>query len=657
MDATGVPSNRKLWTLLATALVLSSAAGAQEKPVHWEVGTLPSSVEAGTWSTLRVHAVIDAPWHIYSITQPRPPIATAITAGPGQLLRSRAAVQPAPVIKYDPNFEITSELHSGRVSFDLPVGVPTSAKPGRHTAFVAIQYQACTEVVCLPPARDTFRVALNVRPISPLAAGRIADPELTGPAPVVGPDQLSSFPAESAVALPVAGAGLWAFLFLAAVMGGLALLTPCVFPMIPITVSYITRRNEEAAGLRTRSESVRDALIYGIGIILAFSALGLLLALIFGATGINRFAANPWVNLLVAALFIGFALDLLGIYSFRLPSRLVTKLYGQTGRGGIAGLLIMGVVFAVTTFTCTVPFVGTLLVTSATGSWAWPLMGMLVFSTVFALPFFLLALVPEMVRSLPRSGSWIGYLKVTLGIVELGAAFKFLSNVDLVWQLGVLHRPVVIAIWVGLSAATGLYLLGLFPSEEQPGIRRTVPASGRLVAGAAFIAVTIFLGSGLFGRRLGEVEAFLPPRTYPGDETDPRIAARDDYTGELAWFASYEDGLTAAAATNRPIFVDFTGYTCTNCRWMEANVFPRDEIQELFGNYVLVRLYTDGQGERYARNRDFQLTRFGTVAMPLYAILSPTGQSVATLAGLTRNSEKFASFLRAPLGNATAGTD
>ncbi|HWL38963.1 MAG TPA: thioredoxin family protein, partial [Gemmatimonadaceae bacterium] len=206
-----------------------------------------------------------------------------------------------------------------------------------------------------------------------------------------------------------------------------------------------------------------------------------------------------------------------------------------------------------------------------------------------------------------------------------------------------------------------------FPSANEPGVRpalrhsrarsRAMPGAGRLIAGSAFIAVTIFLSSGLFGRRLGEVEAFLPPRTYPGDETDPRIAARDDETGELAWFASYEDGLRAAGAANRPIFVDFTGYTCTNCRWMEANVFPRDEIQALFGNYVLVRLYTDGQGERYARNRDFQLTRFGTVAMPLYAILSPTGESVATLAGLTRNSEKFASFLRAPLGNATAGTD
>jgi thiol:disulfide interchange protein len=639
-------------TLFATALVLSGVAGAQEKPVSWEVGTLPASVEPGKWYTIRVDAVIDAPWHVYSITQPRPPIATKITAGPGQLLRSKPARQPAPVKKYDPNFEITSELHGGKVSFELPVGVATSAKPGEHEAFVAVLYQACTEVVCLPPARDTFAVTLSVKRVSPAAAAT-EDPDLAGPPPVVAPDpDVSIPPAVGSVVVPavpvVAGQGLWAFLALAAVMGGLALLTPCVFPMIPITVSYITRRNEEAAGKRTRTESVRDALIYGIGIILAFSALGLLLALIFGATGINRFAANPWVNLLVAALFIGFALDLLGIYSFRLPWQLLTKLHGQTGRGGIAGLLIMGIVFAVTTFTCTVPFVGTLLVTAAAGDWAWPLLGMLVFSTVFALPFFLLALVPEMMKSLPRSGSWMGALKVTLGIVELGAAFKFLSNVDLVWQVGILHRPVVIAIWVGLAAATGLYLLGLFPDGKAVA-RRPRPGLGRLAAGAAFLTFTIFLGTGLFGGRLGEVEAFLPPRIYPGDEQDPRIAGRIDDTGELAWFANYEDGLAEASATNRPIFLDFTGYTCTNCRWMEANVFSRGDIQELFGNYVLVRLYTDGQGAHYVRNRDLQLKRFGTVAMPLYAILSPTGESVATLAGLTRNSEKFASFLREPL--------
>lgn len=632
--AIGIAAARISLMILATTVVSSSAARAQEKPVHWSVGSLPDSVVPGTWYTLRVDASIDAPWHIYSLTQPPPPIATKISAGPSVLLRGKPARQPAPAIKYDPNFEITSELHGGRVSFDLPVGVPMSAKPGRHEVFVAVQYQACTEVVCLPPATDTLAVAINVSRALPLATGVIVDPDLAGEIP---DDDRQ---------------GLWAFLVLAALMGGLALLTPCVFPMIPVTVAYITRRNEEAAGLRTRTDSVRDALIYGIGIILAFTALGLLLAVIFGATGINRFAASPWVNLLVAGLFIGFALDLLGIYSFRLPWRLLTKLDAQTSRGGIAGLLIMGVVFAITTFTCTVPFVGTLLVTSATGNWVWPLMGMLVFSTVFAMPFFLLALVPEMVRSLPRSGDWIGYLKVTLGIIELGAAFKFLSNVDLVWQLGVLHRSVVIAIWVGLAAATGLYLLGFFPPLR--GITRS---AGRLVAGAAFITFAIFLGSGLFGRRLGEIEAFLPPRIYPGEETDPRIAAIEDDTGELAWFASYDDGLRAATAANRPIFVDFTGYTCTNCRWMEANIFPRDEIQALFGNYVLVRLYTDGQGEVYRRNRELQLKRFGTVAMPLYAILSPTGESVATLAGLTRSPEKFAAFLRAPLVRATAGAE
>ncbi|MDQ3623410.1 MAG: thioredoxin family protein [Verrucomicrobiota bacterium] len=665
-------------TLLAGGMACASVAGAQEKPVRWRVGTMPSSVNPGASYSLKVHAEIDAPWHLYSVTQPRPPIATRIVAGPARLVRSRIARQPAPLKKYDPNFEITSELFAGRVTFELPVAIAASVKPGRHKAFVAVLYQACTEVVCLPPAQDTFAVALNVKALpagaalaAPLA-GETDDSETgvsgsletleagsapTGDGrtnPLPGAGTVNGLPvgigSVAAANLAAGGQGFWPFIALAALMGGLALLTPCVFPMIPITVSYITKRNEGSPEKRSRRESVRDAMVYGVGIIMAFSALGLLLAIVFGATGINRFAANPWVNLLVAALFVGFALDLLGVYSFRLPWQMLTKLHGQTGRGGNSGLLIMGLVFAVTTFTCTVPFVGTLLVAAAAGNWAWPLLGMLVFSTVFALPFFVLALVPEYMRSLPRSGSWMGALKVTLGLVELGAAFKFLSNVDLVWQLGILHRSVVIAIWVAIAAAISLYLFGAMgtPSNGTAVAKRAI-GPGRLAVGGVFLAFTLFLASGLFGRRLGEVEAFLPPQIYPGDEVSPLTARRDPGTEELAWFASYDEGLATARSTNRPIFVDFTGFTCTNCRWMEANVFPRDDVQELFSSYVLIRLYTDGQGEKYARNREIQLRRFGTVAMPLYAILSPSGESVATLAGLTRNSEKFASFLRDPL--------
>ncbi|MDQ3333211.1 MAG: thioredoxin family protein, partial [Planctomycetota bacterium] len=177
---------------------------------------------------------------------------------------------------------------------------------------------------------------------------------------------------------------------------------------------------------------------------------------------------------------------------------------------------------------------------------------------------------------------------------------------------------------------------------------------GRLLAGGLFVAFTAFLGAGLLGRPLGEVDAFLPPHTYPGEEGRTQTTGMGNRGDEPKWFSSYEDGLEEANATNRPIFVDFTGFTCTNCRWMEANVFSRNDIQELFGNYVLIRLYTDGQGDKYTRNRDLQFKRFGTIAMPLYVILTPLGENLSTLAGLTRNKEKFASFLRAPLAKQQA---
>ncbi len=667
--------------VVAAIVARPETSSAQENPVHWQVAEPSATVQPGVWTTLRVTASVDSPWHLYSLTQPRPPIATVISVGPTRLLKSRKGRQPKPVKKYDPNFEIQSELFTGRVQFEIPIAVGASTKPGKHRAFVAVLYQACTDVVCLPPAQDTFDVVLTVGALPPGAAASL---ESEGPAdeppPGIGqlperdPGEASDLPAATAdraaagtgstlvavagagaTALPSGSQGLWAFLALAALMGGLALLTPCVFPMIPITVSYFTRRHQGTPEAGDRSRSAREALIYGGGIVVAFSALGLFLAIVFGATGINQFAANPWVNLVVAALFIGFALDLLGVYEFRLPSQLLTKLNSGPERGGVLGLLLMGIVFSVTTFTCTVPFVGTLLVAAAAGDWLWPLIGMLVFSTVFALPFFLLALVPQVLNTLPRSGSWMGALKVTLGLIELGAAFKFLSNADLVWEVGILHRSVVIAIWVAIAALIALYLLGQLrlTSEQSTSIPPTIGV-GRLLAGGCFVAFTAFLAAGLLGRPLGEVDAFLPPQTYPGDEAGRQTSGTGERTGELAWFASYEDGLEEARATNRPIFVDFTGFTCTNCRWMEANVFSRSDIQGLFGNYVLVRLYTDGQGEKYTRNRDLQLKRFGTVAMPLYVILSPTGESIATLAGLTRNSGKFADFLRQPIKATTA---
>jgi thiol:disulfide interchange protein DsbD len=423
---------------------------------------------------------------------------------------------------------------------------------------------------------------------------------------------------------------LGAYVALAALMGALSLLTPCVFPMVPITVSYFTNRQG-----RTRKDAVTEALVYGLGIVLTFTAVGFILALAFGASGLSRFAANPWLNIGVTALFVAFAMSLFGVWEIALPSGLVNAAArADAGKGRFVGTLLMGLAFTLTSFTCTAPFLGTLLVVAAQGDWQWPLAGMLAFSSVFAAPFVALALAPHWLKSLPRSGGWLIAVKAVMGMAELAAAMKFLSNVDLVWHWGIFTRNVVLASWIVIALLLVLYLAGLIPLGRAPRLPR--PRGGRLLASAATLALAVWLGSGLAGRRLGELEAFLPPIDAVG------AVAR----GEQHWLTNYEEALAAAAKTNRPVLVNFTGYTCTNCRWMEANMFTRPEIASELSKFVLVELYTDGTDDMNRRYQQLEQDLFGTVALPYYAVLGPDGTPKVAFGGLTRSSDEYLSFLR-----------
>jgi thiol:disulfide interchange protein DsbD len=391
--------------------------------------------------------------------------------------------------------------------------------------------------------------------------------------------------------------------------------------MVPITVSYFTAR----AG-RTRREAVTQALVYGAGIVLTFSAVGLALALFLGASGLNQFAANPWVNLGITALFLGFALSLFGRVEVALPASVVTRaVSAERGRGQFLGTLLMGFAFTLTSFTCTAPFLGSLLVVAATGDWQWPLAGMLAFSSVFALPFVILALVPQRLASLPRAGTWLQSVKTTMGLLEIAAAMKFLSNVDLVWGWGIFTRPVVLASWVIVA----LLLTWQFLRGTKTPIK--------FALAAASLVLAMWLGNGMRGARLGELEAFLPP-------AGAGVLAAGK---EPEWIVNdYQAALAMAKEQHRPLLIDFTGYTCTNCRWMEANMFPRPEVALELSRYVRVRLYTDGQGEPYQGYQIMQRDTYGTVALPYYAALDPDGTPQVAFGGLTRDSAEFISFLR-----------
>jgi thiol:disulfide interchange protein len=304
------------------------------------------------------------------------------------------------------------------------------------------------------------------------------------------------------------------------------------------------------------------------------------------------------------------------------------------GRGRVAGTLLMGLAFTLTSFTCTAPFLGTLLVVAAQGDWQWPLAGMLAFSSVFALPFVALALAPQLVTSLPRAGGWLLAVKATMGLLELAAAIKFLSNVDLVWRWGIFTRPVVLGAWMVIAAVLVLYLGGALRLGHAPRLGR--PGFARWTAVAAGIVLGSWLALGLSGRRLGELEAFLPPADLGGTAAN----------GELAWTLNdYDAAIAEASRLDRPVLIDFTGYTCTNCRWMEANMFPDPAVSRALSRYVRVRLYTDGTGEPYRRFQKMEQQMFGTVALPYYAVLGPDAKPRVAFGGLTRNSDEFIAFL------------
>lgn len=652
---------RVITSIGVVALAVAASAPslwAQEEPVMWTLSrSSATAVRPGAAIDIGVTATIEEGWHIYSIGQgPGGPAPTSITLPGGQpFVREGSIRGPAPIRSFDPNFEIETEYHEeATVVFGVPLRVAAVARSGPSALTVRVRFQACTNTQCLPPATKTLALTIAVQgsPTSSAVTGTTAPPSPSAAAP--GGAQARLLPQGSSQSRPafmasgeVAAAGspggsLWAFVSLAMVMGALSLLTPCVFPMVPITVSYFTNH---AGG--DRRAAVGHALVYSTGIIFTFTALGTLLAVLVGAAGLNQFAANAWINLLITAIFLGFAFSLFGAYDIAVPSTLLTRLVALSPRAGgasVVGTLLMGLTFTLTSFRCTAPFVGTLFVMAAQGDWQRPVVGMLAFSTIFALPFFVLALVPQLVSQLPRSGGWLNAVKVSMGFLEVAAALKFISNVDLVWGWNLFTREVVLASWVAIGVLLTFYLLGLFRVGHDSGAQRL--GAWRLASAMFTLAVSVHLVTGLFGRRLGEIEAFLPPAT---DGSVGRHAT-GTMEGELPWIVNdYDAALAAARRENKLVLVDFTGYTCTNCRWMEANMFPRPDVRRELERYVRVRLYTDGDGERYERYQKLQAAMFKTVALPYYAVLSSDGRPVVTFPGLTRRPEQFVSFLQRPL--------
>ncbi|MBV9499772.1 MAG: thioredoxin family protein [Acidobacteriaceae bacterium] len=636
--------SRGSWPLLAAAAVLGLPilCGAKEDPVQWALKPATADqVAPGGKISLELTATIEPGWHLYSpTTLPGGPIITQIKLASNPAIASYELYRPQPVRKLDPNFQIDTETYTGQAHFLFEAVIAASAS-GQVPVESSVRYQVCSDVKCLPPVKKT--ASTNITVLSGAPAQSFTVPDGYALVQAKSPEASSAGAAAPGASRPVTFTGssqsLLPFLLTAFGFGLAALFTPCVFPMIPITVSFFLNQGNGVEGPH-KQRGWAQALLFCVGIIVLFTGLGFLVTAIAGPFGVVQLGSSPWVNGFIALVFFVFGLSLLGAFELRLPSGLLTRLNSASSGGGSAGTLLMGLTFSLTSFACIGPIVGPLLIASAQAKGPKPILGMLAFATGLAAPFFLLALFPSYLKRLPRSGGWMVRVKVVLGFIVLAVMLKYLANVDQVLQTGWLSRERFLAAWIVLFALPGLYLLGVLAME---GVQRDerIGVTRALIA-AIFLVFSISLVPGLFGARLGDLDAFIP-------EGSGGILSQTASESEAAsgnYFKNQLDAaLAAGRAQNKLVLVNFTGYACTNCHWMKANMFPRPEIQAALKNLVIVDLYTDGTDPKSAKNQKFEDEKFGTVSIPFYAIVTPDQRVVATFPQLTRNPREFLAFL------------
>ena len=471
--------------------------------------------------------------------------------------------------------------------------------------------------------------------------------------------------------------GLWTIFFIAFLSGFAALLTPCVFPMIPLTVSFFTKQS------KNRAAGIKNAIMYGVFIIVIYVLLGSVIVGLFGADSLNALSTNVWFNVIFFILLVVFAISFLGAFEIALPQSWSNKVDSQADRGGVLGIFFMALALAIVSFSCTGPIVGTLLVESASKGGIAPIVGMLGFSLAIALPFALFAMFPGWMNSLPRSGSWLNTVKVFLGFLELALAFKFLSNADLVLQLHWLEREVFLAIWIAIFGTLAFYLFGKIRLPHDGNENHI--SVGRLSLGLLVLAFTIYLIPGIWGAPLKIISGFPPPMNYSeapygvGFTKLGSAGSAEKYSmpdgaelgpHDIIAFNNYEAGLTYAKKVNKPILIDFTGYACVNCRKMEERVWANPEILGILNKeIVLISLYVDDKrllpdNEQYTSKTtgkritsignkwsDFQIKEYQANAQPYYVLMDLQEQNLNTPIGYTPDVEKYKNWLNEGLDN------
>ncbi|WP_313156515.1 protein-disulfide reductase DsbD family protein [Sphingobacterium multivorum] len=468
---------------------------------------------------------------------------------------------------------------------------------------------------------------------------------------------------------------LWS-IFIAGLVGGFAaLLMPCIFPMLPLTVSYFTKQ----AG--SRASGISKALLYGLFIIVIYVALGMIITISFGSDALNALSTNGVFNFLFFLLLVVFAASFFGAFEITLPSSFVNKMDAKSDKGGLVGLFFMAFSLSLVSFSCTGPIIGTLLVEAASkGERLGPAIGMLGFSIALAIPFGLFAMFPSMLKSLPKSGGWLNSVKVVLGFLELALALKFLSNVDLAYHWNWLDREVFLSLWIAIFSMMGLYLIGKIKFSHDSELKfLSVP---RTILAIIVFSFVIYMVPGLWGAPLKSISAFLPPSATQDFDLSAGIAAAPAHSdGKVKKYAEifhergtpkgfdpyydYDQALETAKELNKPVLIDFTGWNCVNCREMEANVWTDPAVAKLLKEeFVMAELFVDDKTElpaneqfvsKYSgkkiktignKNSDFQASTFNSNSQPLYVIVDATGKVLVPQSGANRNIEQYKAFLQ-----------
>ena len=618
-----------------------------ENPVR--ISTSGDSISrAGEVFNIKIDVEMDDEWHIYSIYKSSEgPLPTEISIS-GTAVGQIAPVQePEPLYLYDPGFETDTYYHQGDTEFILPLRMKRNLAVGEYELYLDVFYMVCNARLCYPPMTKTDTLLVKIeegQPREGFSAFTTTDNKKT--------DSSNSSNSQSILGI----------LLLAIGGAVLSWVMPCVYPMIPIIISFFSKMAQEKhVGKNT------IALIYGLGISGTFVAIGLIVGLLsWGIEDVaaqarnanlgNFIATNPWINLFLGLLFIFFALWMFGVINVNVAGSLVntTDKAGQTAKSAYLGAFILGVTFAITSFSCTVPVVGTLLVVAAagtTGGIITSLYGMVVYGVVFAAPFVALSLFPRALEKLPNSGSWMETLKIVFGFIEIAAAIKFLWVPDLEWKIGLLPRNVVLALFLIIGLLLIMYLLGLYSIGSLENIKKFKIGKGRLIA--IFLCLLLMypiaksLASpptyhhGKMPRLVDEfMEALLPP-----PPTDDEIAIKE------GWFVdNYDDALLKAKKENKPLFIDFTGVYCANCRVMERRIFPTKPVQKQFKDMILTRLYVDKKDSLSAVFAKLQFERYKQATQPYYVLLDPKNEStLVDTGGYIPNG--FSEFLERGMNN------